>query len=691
MKFSNQPMKSSADIPDQILEALEALDHEIKTVQERPSQDRLFQGKRQKKTTSEKGTDYLFETKNMSIRHAEEVKATVGQKVYKAKPVSYEKQQLLLRFPENLGKEIEETDLEWENDFVLRRNRERLERILETPDLHTRVEVLLEPGAMLAPSTRETEDGLQRQKLNAEGGDSDGGDSDGGGRDGGDKQEVMDANGRRVYHDGRRNPAQLDAIRKAMTARSLFIWGPPGTGKTATLGYIIANYLLRGKKVLFASNTNRAVDVGLLSVRDALFALRAKMDEERISRFGDAALDDPGLIPFLFDKQMELVMERQRARAGEGVDLLVKRNQLMKKVEERLLAGKKIPGKLEAELTLVDQRVRDLGGQEVLQEQLDQAGRVNERGQLRKRKLVATTLAKVCTSELFHDLSFDAVVVDEGSMANLPYLMVMASHARDHMVVVGDPMQLPPIAVTEHADSRDFLEREIFTHVSGAASTSDLFEWHDRNPGFTSFFDTQYRLDGSLADVISTVFYEGRLRTAGDTAISDQSANAYHLVDSSRYQPALTKRSDYKGFLPVNEVHQTILIKLIEKLLAKGVSAGQIGVIVPFRGVVYDLRDRLWKEGFRSVEVGTIHTYQGREKDYILFDTVMSGERTSSGQKRHYSVRPLDEQKKGMSVPRLLNVAFSRSKKELVVIADMEHVKRVYGNKFLGKLLERIR
>jgi superfamily I DNA and/or RNA helicase len=143
--------------------------------------------------------------------------------------------------------------------------------------------------------------------------------------------------------------------------------------------------------------------------------------------------------------------------------------------------------------------------------------------------------------------------------------------------------------------------------------------------------------------------------------------------------------------LPVNETHQTILIKLIEKLLARGVHASQIGIIVPFRGVVYDLRDRLWKEGMRSVEVGTIHTFQGREKDYILFDTVMTGEQTSSGQKRHYSVRPLDEQKNGMSVPRLLNVAFSRSKKELVVLADMDHIQRVYGNKFLGRLLERIR
>jgi hypothetical protein len=67
----------------------------------------------------------------------------------------------------------------------------------------------------------------------------------------------------------------------------------------------------------------------------------------------------------------------------------------------------------------------------------------------------------------------------------------------------------------------------------------------------------------------------------------------------------------------------------------------------------------------------------------------MSGEQ-QRGRQRHYSVRPLDEQKNGLSVPRLLNVAFSRSRRELVVIADMNHIRKVYGNKFLGRLLNRL-
>ena len=65
----------------------------------------------------------------------------------------------------------------------------------------------------------------------------------------------------------------------------------------------------------------------------------------------------------------------------------------------------------------------------------------------------------------------------------------------------------------------------------------------------------------------------------------------------------------------------------------------------------------------------------------------MSGE-IQYGQQRHYSVRPFDETKNGMSVPRLLNVAFSRSKELLIVIADMNHINKVYGRKFFGSAFE---
>ena len=53
---------------------------------------------------------------------------------------------------------------------------------------------------------------------------------------------------------------QLQAVVKALSSRISVITGPPGTGKTQVIENILANALLRGKKVLVASKNNKAVD-----------------------------------------------------------------------------------------------------------------------------------------------------------------------------------------------------------------------------------------------------------------------------------------------------------------------------------------------------------------------------------------------------------------------------------------------
>jgi superfamily I DNA and/or RNA helicase len=639
-------MKSIKKLIHQAASALEA---EIEAVREKPSSDVLFNGK-QSKTSGTDYSDYSFECHHPSIKFAEEIKAVVGEKLFTVKSVSYEDKTIVIRFPERLGDVISEVHLEWENDFVLKRT---LTEIISLEDaeknVQQRVLRLFEPKNEAVPFHKE------------------------------------------IIHDEKRNRAQIDAIYKAMLCRTLFIWGPPGTGKTDTLGYIIANYLLQGKTVLFASNTNRAVDVGLLSALNASRQIGVDIRAEKITRFGEPALDNDELSVYQFDNQNEILVQNRKGEASEWIELLSRRENVLRGLKKRLESGKKPTSNQEMELKLIDQKIEDSGGIEALENRFADLKAVNERKELWKKQLVATTLAKVCTSELFHDLDFDAVVVDEGSMANLPYLMVLSSHAKWHLMVVGDPMQLPPIALTSDNTSRNFLERDIFTTVSGAQNSEQLFLWHDENPEFTSFFDTQYRLESSLADIISTVFYEGRLKTGKDgQTFNSLNDRAFHLVDTSRYSPFIEQKTGERGgFKPVNTVHQEAVVRILKNMQSKGIFSEQVGIIVPFRSVVYDLRNRLYEEGLRNVEVGTIHTFQGREKDYIIFDTVMSGEQ-QRGQIRHYSVRPLDEEKNGLSVPRLLNVALSRSKKELIVIADMNHINKMYGNKFLGRLLKRM-
>jgi len=628
-----------------IQQAIDAIEKEIVAVRETPSTDVLFTGKLEKISGE---YIYSFESHNRGLRFADEIRAKVDSKEFKVHIVEFKDKKVRLEFPENVGSRIDEVFLEWENDFVLKKMEEHLFKLQDKAEEVPQLKALLEP----VEHFKAHQDSVQ------------------------------------IKVDDLRNEAQKDAIEKSLKNNILYVWGPPGTGKTATLGYIVANLLNQNKRVLFVSNTNRAVDVGLLSVINALYEIDPAFDLQNTTRFGEAALDDKRLEDILFEHQVKTKLDGRKADAVQLSNLLSNYEKLQEAVDDLMRNGEEVPEKMDLECQLAANKMDEYGGREAVEIEIDRLLNLNERYELKKKQLVATTLAKVCTSELFYNISYDAVVVDEGSMAGIPYMLLMAGKSKQHLIVAGDPMQLPPIAITDHPKSRDFLEQDIFTYVSKSESTEDLFNWHDFNPNFTSFFDTQYRMKDDLAGVISSVFYEGRLKSgkpADGRDLDNGESSSVALIDSAKYNPVLEQESGEKGFKPVNEVHMRLIEESVKRL-TKNHPSEDIGIIVPFRNSVYKVRNHLWEKGYREVEVGTIHTFQGREKPVIIFDTVMSGEWQNGGM-RHYSVRPFDEKKNGLSVPRLLNVAFSRSKELLVIIADMGHVQKVYGNKFLGRLL----
>ncbi|MCH2449612.1 MAG: DNA2/NAM7 family helicase [Gracilimonas sp.] len=625
-------------------QAIDAIEKEIVAVRETPSTDVLFNG------TLEKISGefiYTFETQNKGLRFAEEIRAKVDSKEHKVNAVEFKDKKVRLEFPENVGSKVKEVFLEWENDFVLKKMEEHLFKLQDKAEEIPQLKALLQP-----------EEHFKEQEGSID-----------------------------IKVDELRNDAQKEAIEKSLKNNILYVWGPPGTGKTATLGYIVANLLNQNKRVLFVSNTNRAVDVGLLSVIEALYEIDPGFNLQNTTRYGEAALDDARLEDILFEHQVKTKLDSRKADAVALSNTLSNYEKLQEKIDDLMRNGEEIPEKLELECQLTGNKLDEYGGAESVEIEIDRLMNLNERYELKKKQLVATTLAKVCTSELFYNISYDAVVVDEGSMAGIPYLLLMAAKSKQHLVVAGDPMQLPPIALTDHPKSRDFLEQDIFTFISKSQSTEDLFSWHDFNPKFTSFFDVQYRMKDDLAGVISSVFYEGRLKSGkpADGRILEDNVASVALIDTTKYNPVLEQETGERGFKPINEVHHRLIEESVKRLI-RNHSPDDIGIIVPFRNSVYKVRNHLWEKGYRDIEVGTIHTFQGREKSVIIFDTVMSGEWQNGGM-RHYSVRPFDEKKNGLSVPRLLNVAFSRSKELLVIIADMQHIEKVYGNKFLGRLL----
>ena len=190
---------------------------------------------------------------------------------------------------------------------------------------------------------------------------------------------------------------------------------------------------------MFVSNTNRAVDVGLLNVMDALSEIHPEFDLQQTTRFGEAWIDDERLETVLFEQQVKDKLDSRKSEAVELSQLLSQFEAIQDQVDELMEADKEVPKALDLQAQLLGDKIDRFGGKLALEGKIDRLLNLNERYELKKKQLVATTMAKVCTSELFYTISYDAVVVDEASMASMPYLLLMAAKSKEHIVIAGDP------------------------------------------------------------------------------------------------------------------------------------------------------------------------------------------------------------------------------------------------------------
>lgn len=104
------------------------------------------------------------------------------------------------------------------------------------------------------------------------------------------------------------NTEQLCAIASSLGRDTTFIWGPPGTGKSRTIGSIGEQLYRRGRCVLLVSHTNNAVDQALCHVGDSLGP--AEHEQGKVLRVGDPK--DPRLM-----ERPELLASTHVARRSE--------------------------------------------------------------------------------------------------------------------------------------------------------------------------------------------------------------------------------------------------------------------------------------------------------------------------------------------------------------------------------------
>ena len=273
---------------------------------------------------------------------------------------------------------------------------------------------------------------------------------------------------------------------------------------------------------------------------------------------------------------------------------------------------------------------------------------------------------------------FDNVIVDEAGMAHLAQVLHLSTLARQRIIFVGDPMQLPPVASADTPAAKQWLRRNIFQHQAGTDNLSGLFFWQERNSDTSVLLREQYEIPGRIFDILNHFCYGGRLvcRTPGRGIVS--------FIDTSKINPQVTgsRRS------PVNTDHGEITAAtLTEVLQKKSVHPDSVAVLTPFRGQArYLIHLGKLRALPEAIEYATVHTFQGRMKTCVVLDL--------SASQVNYPYRILEDDNQALA---LMNTALSRCRTQagvegrLVVITNLEHIRARYPNGAVTAFLERLR
>jgi DNA replication ATP-dependent helicase Dna2 len=411
--------------------------------------------------------------------------------------------------------------------------------------------------------------------------------------------------------------------------KTSFLWGPPGTGKTTTLGAIIAAALVQYPelRILLLATTNNSVDQALIAVDQRLAGLTK--NEAQPSEVRRSCL--------------RIGHHFHASRYCEREHLIpVKDHSLVRRLAE-----------LEAEAPeKSDARAYDrwkAAAEDVRMQVRKQAANAMGRARL---AAMTTTRAAFTYDAIAERGQFDVVVFDEASQVSLAHALALAPFGR-RALFAGDPKQLAPVVKSARSDARQWLGRSMFS----AMRTSDPY---------TCLLDEQSRMAEPICRVVSRAFYGGKLKVAADCRTDSRwraprrefdvlglgARNAY--VVKTEFESKYSRK--YGGHIRFETAE--LIVKIVRDLL-KEIRQEDILVLTPYRAQRTLLRALLKGAGYDQITVFTVHRAQGSERNTVIFDPVKA------------SNSFLNNNDLG---PRLLNVALSRAQARLLLIVSRENL-----------------
>lgn len=239
-------------------------------------------------------------------------------------------------------------------------------------------------------------------------------------------------------------------------------------------------------------------------------------------------------------------------------------------------------------------------------------------------------------SSLCKDAAFDYLIMDEASQVDVVTGALALSCAKN-VVIVGDEKQLPNVVTEQTKRTVDAIfgsyqisENYKFSENSFLKSVSSLLPSVPQ-----TLLREHYRCHPKIINFCNQKFYNDEL------IVMTEDNGEKDAISVLRTTVGNHKR-EYMNQRQIDAITKEVLPNVSEP-------AEEIGIIAPYNKQVNAIKSSVKN---KSIDVATVHKFQGREKDTIILTTVD------------------DEVNDFSDDPYLLNVAVSRAKNHLVLVVS---------------------
>lgn len=247
--------------------------------------------------------------------------------------------------------------------------------------------------------------------------------------------------------------------------------------------------------------------------------------------------------------------------------------------------------------------------------------------------ILSTTFSSV--SSLHRDTVYDYLIMDEASQVSVETGALALSCAKN-AIIVGDTMQLPNVVTEEDKEKLDFIANACLIKAEyDCARMSFLQSVCKVIPNVPqTLLREHYRCHPKIINFCNQKFYGGNLvimtRDKGEKDV----IRAIKTAKGNHSRSHLNQRE-------IDVIKEEVLPSL-------SYDTDEIGVIAPYNKQVNAVKSALEE----SIDVATVHKFQGREKDAIIMTTVDD------------TITAFSDD------PNLLNVAVSRAKQQFYLVVS---------------------